>query len=347
MTINSQLFTKLLSKAFRAISTNAIVPALEYAHVRIKSGKIAVTGGNGENFITCWDDLDGDAEFLVPKQLLDYLSTLPPQDVEIEIGGAITVKAGKKKAIFDTLKTSEYVVIPEPDEELASLSGGLLKDVTASLLPFVSNDPLLPKFGNIKFGEKAVSSNRFSIARVDYKTIDFEITGACARFIKELPDGEITLHQSDRHTFFMGDNIGVISLIPAAKMMDGVGKMVDVDKPIKFSFQKADLLYSLKRAEILTSSKMLNGIQMVAAIVSLKVSNNLLIVSNEDKNFFEEIPVNCEDFESVFLNLKHFLPLISACDETIEVGVQDSANSVTVNSGDFKGLIMPVAPAYL
>lgn len=342
MTINSSILKNLLQKAFKAIQGSAIVPALEYALVESKGGKIVVTGATGENFIRAWDDCDDEITFLAPKQLLDYLMTLPDQ--LIEISGGITVTAGNKTASFETLDSKDFIAIPKPGDELATLSGKELRDVVSSVLPFAINDDLSPQFSLLSFsGEKCLASNRYAIGSKEIKTLPFAVSTSGAKILKEIEDGEITIHQSERHTHFVGENMEIISLSPISELPKVVDAILMTEQPISFEIDKAAMLSCLKRCEILTSTRKIAN--LVIAGASLEAKDNTLTVESKDGNFREELQVESPDFDKIYVNLKYFMPIVSACSANIKVFVKDEKSPVVVSSGDFRGLVNVISPA--
>lgn len=324
MTIDLKLLNTALKKAATVVDSKPIIPALGNVLLSFSKENLIVRSSKGVvSLESVYEGSFEDMEFLVPVNVVSYLSSLPDQPITIEKGEKeVRIRHSKGKYSFPVEDERDFILFPSEGEELAVFDALELKDGVLVCLPFADQkqDSGRPWFNTVCItgssicaadgGPKSIMHKIPYEGKVKPLTVDLD----GAKSFSLIPDsGEVSIIECDRHICFSWDS-NKLFIIKRTKefpldsfmaiMHAGYTKQVEVDH--------IEMRDCVKRIA-LTDSPLLE----MAGKVRIYTDKGYLVMTNNEA--FESIKVD-GDIQDTILNVGDLITALGKMAGTVEIG---------------------------
>jgi DNA polymerase III subunit beta len=350
-----------LSQALKFVSTKAQLPILSNFLIKTEKGVLTIKATDLENGITVYlgAKVEEEGEVAVSAKIFsDFILALSAGKVEIETAeDSLIVKAGKNKAKFATMSSSEFPKEEGEGErkECFSFSPKALKAVSEKISFCVSTDVSRPTMTGVYFDNKGkilkiVSTDgfRLSIFEEKGKGEDFELN-IPAKIIEEVArlgekqENEIKVFLNEKKTIviFKTESAEISSRLIEGKYPP-YQKIIPTEKNISVKIDRQDFLRAVKTAAVFSKD--------AGSIVKLSFGENVLKISSQTASVGEnENEIECqkegENLEVNF-NFRYLLDVLSKMSgKEISFETQGEGKSCVFREKEtpnFLHLIMPV-----
>lgn len=296
--VSSSDLLKQLQVAGGAISSNPVLPILEYFLFTISDNKLTIAASDLETSITTELEVlsDGDGSVAVPaKTLVDTLKLMPSQPITFVVNDnySIEVIASNGKYSPSGEDGSDFPSIPSI-EDAASITmpaATLSQGINKTLFATSSDDMRLAMTGvYLQIEENAVTfvaTDAHKLVRYRFSDVQSDIATAfilpkkALNLIKNaLPAaGDVQISFNKSNAFFSFANVRLVCRLIDARYPD-YNAVIPVDNPSHFVVNRADFFSTLKRISIY-ANKTTNQ-------VVLNISDKSLTISAQDLDFSNE-----------------------------------------------------------
>lgn len=263
-----------------ALSTKALIPALECIFFKAGDGKLTVTGYDLAKGVKTETDIyiEEEGELLLNAQkLTSILRALPDGMVEISAdqNHKVTIISGKIKFEILGLSTEGYPSIPElSGDRYFEIPKGILKKLCQQLLFSVSLDEKRPVLTGINFEINAdkmtlVSCDAFRLS-IRHETVNsseimkFIVPGKTLQeLIKLLDDSDdvVRAELTSKHIIMNFDNLYFFSRLIEGEYIDYL-KPIPKDTSIEVRVKLDDIIASCERAGLVIDERVKSPVKI-------------------------------------------------------------------------------------
>ncbi len=273
-----------------ALSTKALIPALECIYIKAESGKLIVTGYDLAKGVRTETEMNVEEEgalLLNAQKLSSILRTLPDGivDITVDKDQKVTIVSGKIKFEILGLPTDGYPSIPElVGDRSFSIPKGILKRLCQQLLFSVSVDEKRPVLTGINFeinGDKitlvSCDGFRLSIRNETVKSdelMKFIVPGrTLSELMKLLDDSDdiISVELTNKHIIMHFDNLYFFSRLIEGEYIDYL-KPIPKDTTVEARVKIDDMIASCERASLVIDERVKSPVKITVAPGSLLFS---------------------------------------------------------------------------
>lgn len=360
---------KKLTQLNGVVSSNAVIPILEYFLFEIESGTLTITSTDLETSMRSSIPVESkeDGKVAVPaKLIIDFLKTLPEQPITFTLNPddnniELTTDKGRYKVSGEN--PEDFPKMPEIDDASKfDLGAAALQNAIASTLFAVSNNELRPSMTGLLFemdsaGEaRWVSTDGNKLVKYQRTDVDFD---ASASFIvpkkalnllkSTLPseDMNISINYNTHNVRFSFQDFTLVCRLIDENFPD-YGSAIPAENPFKLVINRQELMGSLKRIA--------NFSNKTTYQVRFKLSGSELHITAQDIDFSNEAfeRLQCEyegDDLEIGFNARFLVEMLNVVD-TDEVTISMSAfNRPGIirpsESGSDEDLLMLLMPIVL
>lgn len=347
---SSSTLLKKLSQLNGVVSSNAVIPILEYFLFEVETGTLTITSTDLETSMRSSIPVESKEEcrIAVPaKLLIDFLKTLPEQPITFTIAddsNVIELTSDKGRYKISGENPDDFPKMPVvEDASKINLSASVLQTAILSSMFAISNNELRPAMTGLYFdftgGEAkwvATDSNKL----VKYTRTDIDVEQEAAFIVPKkalnllkgsIPneDIQVSLVFNDHNAQFQFQDVDIVCRLVDEKFPN-YQAAIPQENPFKLVISRQELMGSLKR--------MANFSNKTTYQVRFKIAGNELQITAQDIDFSNEAfeRLKCEyegeDMEIGF-NAKFLSEMLGVVD-TEEVLIELSA-------GNRPGLIRP------
>lgn len=297
---SSATLLKKLNQLNGVVSSNAVIPILEYFLFEIEGGTLTITSTDLETSMRSSIPVESKEEgkVAVPaKLILDFLKTLPEQPITFSINpddNNIDLKTDKGQYKISGESPEDFPKLPEiEDAAKLTLGASALQTAIVSSLFAISNNELRPAMTGLFFefseGEaKWVSTDGNKLVKYTRKDLDIEsdssfiVPKKALNILKTtIPNEDIavSLQYNTHNAKFSFQDYTIICRLIDEKFPD-YKAAIPADIPFKLSVNRLELLGSLRR--------MANFSNKTTYQVRFKISGNELNINAQDIDFSNE-----------------------------------------------------------
>ncbi len=309
-----------------ALSTKALIPALECIYFKAENGLLTVTGydlAKGVKTETPVNIEEEGALLLNAQKLSSIIRALPDGIIEIttDKDSKVTIISGKVKFEILGLPVDGYPSIPELSGDRSfTIPKGILKKLCQQLLFSVSIDEKRPVLTGVCFeinGDKmtVVSCDAFRLS-IRHETIKsdelmkFIVPGrTLAELMKLLDDSDdvITVELTNKHIIMHFDNLYFFSRLVEGEYIDYL-KPIPKDTAIEVRVKLDDIIASCERAGLVIDERVKSPIK-----ISVVPGGLLLSCDSVNGKVRDEIPASVTGGElDIGFNNKYLLDALRA-----------------------------------
>lgn len=355
MKINKQNFAEALSRAAQVADKKSTMPVLSCVLLQTVGGKLTVAAQDLTVSVTSSVDAEFSKELFVAvdaRKLLDRVKMMPDGLLTItEKGGAITIKGeSSRKYVLQTTPGEEFPSLPTPqDSSPIELSGETLSLLLSQVAYAVSDDETRPHLASalLECSDDTVTMVGTDGHRLAVSSAPFEgayrgnllVPVRAVDILRKTLDGsDVTIEQSGPDLFL---DFGTYAY--SVKLVDA--SFVPYQQVIPTTRQElvksdARSLVSALKAVALASSSLTGGIKLTIAEDAIKLS----VESPEAGAATDCVPaVSTGTAESIGINAQYLIDALGAVTgEEVEIGFKGELDPVTVRSGDYLCVVMPM-----
>jgi len=363
---SSSTLLKKLSQLNGVVSTNAVIPILEYFLFEVESGTLTITSTDLETSMRSSIPVESKEEcrIAVPaKLIIDFLKTLPEQPITFTVNPdnnniELTSDKGRYKISGET--PDDFPKMPEvEDASKIELSVPTLQTAVYSSMFAISNNELRPAMTGLYFdftnGEaKWVSTDSNKLVKYTRTDIDFDeeasfiVPKKALNLLKgTLPNEDVNLnlyYNNHNAQFKFQDFTMVCRLVD--ERFPNYDAAIPKENPFTLRINRQELLGSLKR--------MANFSNKTTYQVRFKMAGNELQITAQDIDFSNEAfeRLSCEfegDDMEIGFNARFLSEMLSVIDtddvlinlsEPNKPGIISPTDSS--NEEDLMMLLMPI-----
>jgi DNA polymerase-3 subunit beta len=358
ITVNSANLLKGIEPLFSIIKSNHLIPILSCVKVEAYDNKLFFTGDNQE--VSCIniierEGLNEDVTFGFCTEfdrIALMLKNIPAQEVTLTVkDNEITLKHKRGNFKLPTFPVSDFPV-PKVENlsKVATVKGSELKSCLKVANKFLLNDGM-ESMANVSVDvtEKAVtirSTNRYTLFFEELKgggdvgsiMISGQSSTALAALLDdkkvELRFNENLIHFKNKSfEIVIVQQVGSFPIVPFDKMIDTIkrGKKLELNVP--------DFIQSVKRAKILSDTKLSNRIKLSLSAKKVEVSCQNI---NESTDANEKVEGKFDGELAVGFNANYIIEVLGVFGEAVELSLNEK-NCLCLTSENKKGLIAPMS----
>lgn len=328
---SSSTLLKKLSQLNGVVSTNAVIPILEYFLFEVESGNLTITSTDLETSMRSSIPVESKEEcrIAVPaKLIIDFLKTLPEQPITFTVNADnnnIELTSDKGRYKISGESPDDFPKMPEvEDASKIELSVPILQTAIYSSMFAISNNELRPAMTGLYFdftgGEaKWVSTDSNKLVKYTRRDIDFDqeatfiVPKKALNLLKgTLPNEDINLNlyfNSHNAQFKFQDFTMVCRLVD--ERFPNYDAAIPKENPFNLTINRQELLGSLKR--------MANFSNKTTYQVRFKMAGNELQITAQDIDFsneaFERLPCDFQgDDMEIGFNARFLSEMLSVID---------------------------------
>ena len=360
--------TKGLNTVSRFITTKTQLPILNNVLIKTNQGRLKLSATNLETGINFWlgAKIEKEGEVCLPAKILtEYISSLPPQKVDLEIiNNSLRVNCEGYQASFLTSPTTEFPLIPSLEKKPEILLG--IKDLSLVInqVAFAaSQDEGRPALTGVLF--KIKKESLFLVATDGYRLSVKEIKNLkgiekLAKFQEELlipsralmevskilTEGEIaelgiTITPKNNQVIFSTPDVEIISRLIEGKFPD-FEKIIPGKGKTQVTIETEGLLQAVRTASIFARE--------AANIIKFGVKNNKLEISSNSPQLGEnkitlEVKTEGNGGEIAF-NARYLMDFLNSIkSDLINFQMNDALSPGVFSPADDKSflhIIMPI-----
>ena len=360
--------TKGLNTVSRFITTKTQLPILNNVLIKTNQGRLKLSATNLETGINFWlgAKIEKEGEVCLPAKILtEYISSLPPQKVDLEIiNNSLRVNCEGYQASFLTSPTTEFPLIPSLEKKPEILLG--IKDLSLVInqVAFAaSQDEGRPALTGVLF--KIKKESLFLVATDGYRLSVKEIKNLkgiekLAKFQEELlipsralmevskilSEGEatelgITITPKNNQVIFSTSDVEIISRLIEVKFPD-FEKIIPGKGKTQVTIETEGLLQAVRTASIFARE--------AANIIKFGVKNNKLEISSNNPQLGEnkitlEVKTDGNGGEIAF-NARYLMDFLNSIkSDLINFQMNDALSPGVFSPADdkfFLHIIMPI-----
>lgn len=340
---SSSTLLKKLSQLNGVVSTNAVIPILEYFLFEVESGALTITSTDLETSMRSHIPVESKEEcrIAIPaKLIIDFLKTLPEQPITFTVNpdnNNVELTSDKGRYKISGESPDDFPKMPEvEDASKIEVNAGTLQTAVLSTMFAISTNELRPAMTGLFFdftdGEaKWVSTDSNKMVKYTRKDVEVEADSSfivpkkALNLLKStLPSEDVNislLFNSQNAQFRFQDFTLVCRLVD--EKFPNYSAAIPAESPFKLTIDRQELLGSLKR--------MSNFSNKTTYQVKFKITGNELHISAQDIDFSNEAfeRLNCEyegDDMEIGFNAKFLSEMLSVID-TDQVNIHLSASS--------------------
>lgn len=335
--IDAQHFLRAVKNALAAVK-KAPVPIYESLLFRIESGKLKITGANGEFQITAACDAQGlqDGAFCLSGERVRRIAA-SEGEVDLRVGeNRVTIKTNLGRYQIATRPAADYPAL----ETVTGVSFIFPGDMIAKVFHACADRDVRYFLNGIhvfsKNGLQVEASDGHRAAKVlaadlMVEAFDAIIPREAAKIVASL--GNVGATFAPRQASFATDD-----LVLTTKLTDG--RFPDLARVFptytnRFTFGRESALSALRA--IVGCSGDMGGIEVQAANGSVR-----LMARNNDDEAESEFPISGLDGITTGVNANYLIDAINVHSDSIELSWLDPASSVALHSGNLTEVIMPM-----
>jgi len=360
--------TKGLNTVSRFITTKTQLPILNNVLIKTNQGRLKLSATNLETGINFWlgAKIEKEGEVCLPAKILtEYISSLPPQKVDLEIiNNSLRVNCEGYQASFLTSPTTEFPLIPSLEKKPEILLG--IKDLSLVInqVAFAaSQDEGRPALTGVLF--KIKKESLFLVATDGYRLSVKEIKNLkgiekLAKFQEELlipsralmevskilSEGEatelgITITPKNNQVIFSTPDVEIISRLIEGKFPD-FEKIIPGKGKTQVTIETEGLLQAVRTASIFARE--------AANIIKFGIKNNKLEISSNSPQLGEnkialEVKTEGSGGEIAF-NARYLIDFLNSIkSDLINLQMSDALSPGVFSPADDKSflhIIMPI-----
>jgi DNA polymerase-3 subunit beta len=365
---SSSTLLKKLSQLNGVVSTNAVIPILEYFLFEVESGQLTITSTDLETSMRSSIPVESKEEgkIAVPaKLIIDFLKTLPEQPITFTINpdnNNIDLKSDKGSYKISGESADDFPKMPEvEDATKIELGVPVLQTAILSTMFAISNNELRPAMTGLYFdftGGEAKWVSTDSNKLVKYTRGDVDVDQESAFIVPKkalnllkgtLPNEDImlSLHYNNHNAQFKFNDFTMVCRLVDEKFPN-YDAAIPKENPFVLTINRQELLGSLKR--------MANFSNKTTYQVRFKLAGNTCNISAQDIDFSNEgnetlaCEFDGEDMEIGF-NARFLSEMLSVIDtDTVNVLLSEPNRPGIIKpteSGDGEDLMMLLMPIVL
>lgn len=364
---SSSSLLKKLTQLNGVVSSNAVIPILEYFLFEIESGSLTITSTDLETSMRSAIPVESKEEgrVAVPaKLLIDFLKTLPEQPITFTINPDdfhidLTTDKGKYKISGEN--PDDFPKMPEiEDASKFDLGAASLQQAIAGGLFAISTNELRPSMTGLLFEMDAngqarwVSTDGNKLVRYERNDVEFESSASfivpkkALNLLKStLPseDVNVSINFNEHNALFSFGDFTMVCRLIDENFPDYRGAIPN-ESPFTLVISRQELMGSLKRIA--------NFSNKTTYQVKFKINGSELQISAQDIDFsneaFERLQCDYEgDDMEIGFNARFLVEMLNVID-TEEVNILLSAHnkpgiikpSEQAESEDLLMLLMPI-----
>ncbi|MBE6650542.1 MAG: DNA polymerase III subunit beta [Ruminococcaceae bacterium] len=308
-----------------ALSSKALIPALECIYVKAENGVLTITGYDLSKGVRTENNVNIEEEgslLLNAQKLNSIIRTLPEGMVEITTDKdyKVTIVSGKIKFEIIGLPTDGYPSIPElAGDRSFDIPKGILKKLCQQLLFSVSVDEKRPQLTGINFEINedkmtlvSCDGFRLSIRHEKVKSnelMQFIVPGrTLSELMKLLDDSDdiITVELTNKHMIMHFDNLYFFSRLVEGEYIDYL-KPIPKDTTIEVKVKLDDIIASCERASLVIDERVKSPVKITVAPGGL-----LLSCDSVNGKVRDEIPASTTGELDIGFNNKYLLDALRA-----------------------------------
>ncbi|MBI1183422.1 DNA polymerase III subunit beta [bacterium] len=363
---SSSTLLKKLSQLNGVVSTNAVIPILEYFLFEVESGILTVTSTDLETSMRSSIPVESKEEcrIAVPaKLIIDFLKTLPEQPITFTVSpdnNNIELTSDKGRYKISGESPDDFPRMPEvEDASKIELSVPVLQTAIYSSMFAISNNELRPAMTGLYFdftGGTAKWVSTDSNKMVKYTRTDIEVEQDASFIVPKkalnllkgtLPNEDVLLQlfYNNHNAQFKFNDFTMVCRLVDEKFPNYQGA-IPQESPYTLIINRQELLGSLKR--------MANFSNKTTYQVRFKLAGNELQITAQDIDFSNEAfeRLSCEfdgeDMEIGF-NARFLSEMLSVIDtDDVRIALSEPSRpgiikpSSSADEEDLMMLLMPI-----
>lgn len=308
-----------------ALSTKALIPALECIYFKAENGMLTVTGydlAKGVRTETEVNVEESGALLLNAQKFSSIIRALPEGMVDMTVDSdyKVTIVSGKIKFEILGLPTDGYPSIPELNGERGfEIPKGILKRMCQQLLFSVSIDEKRQNLTGVNF---EISNDKMTLVSCDgfrlsirHETVksdelmQFIVPGrTLSELMKLLDDSDdiIKIELTSKHIIMHFDNLYFFSRLIEGDYIDYL-KPIPKDTTVEVKVKLDDIISSCERAGLVIDERVKSPVKITVAPGGL-----LLSCDSVNGKVRDEIPAETEGELDIGFNNKYLLDALRA-----------------------------------
>lgn len=348
-----------------ALSSKALIPALECILVKAENGILTVTGYDLAKGVRTETpvNIEEEGSLLLDAQKLNSIIRALPDgmvDISVDKDYKVTIISGKIKFEILGLSTEGYPSLPElAGDRSFEIPKGILKRLCQQLLFSVSLDEKKPVLTGINFeinGDKMtlVSCDGFRLS-IRHETVKcnelmkFIVPGrTLAELMKLLDDSDdiIKVELTNKHIIMHFDNLCFFSRLIEGEYIDYL-KPIPKDTTIEVKVKLDDIISSCERANLVIDERVKSPIKITVAPGGL-----LLSCDSVNGKVRDEIPATTSGVDlNIGFNNKYLLDALRAAalsgDDEVILRMKTSLVGMSIQPIDHDSYFYLVLPVRL
>ena len=297
---SSSTLLKKLSQLNGVVSTNAVIPILEYFLFDVESGNLTITSTDLETSMRSSIPVESKEEcrIAVPaKLIIDFLKTLPEQPITFTVNpdnNNIELTSDKGRYKISGESPDDFPKMPEvEDASKIEIGVPILQTAILSSMFAISTNELRPAMTGLYFDftdgvAKWVSTDSNKLVKYTRKDIEVEqeatfiVPKKALNLLKStLPNEDVSLalHYNNHNAQFKFNDFTMVCRLVDEKFPN-YQAAIPAENPYKLTISRQELLGSLKR--------MANFSNKTTYQVRFKMAGNELQITAQDIDFSNE-----------------------------------------------------------
>lgn len=357
--ISKEVLSNALDIVDKALPVRSSITDLENILLDYGEDRITLTATNLELEIkvNLLHKTDGRGKILLPKKIVDIVRSLPSSDVELKINLEnyhIELLSGISKTNLFGANPDDYPLIemPEPPEEVLSLSQSSFKNILRQVIFAASNDESRPAFNGVLFNFESddiilISSDTYRLVikkglpqTNSIKGGKFLIPAKSLReLLKIIEEGEIEIYPHNNLVVFRMSDVYFATRVLEEKYPDVSGVVPEGYKTKVMLTAKA-LEETVSRVSLLSE-----GVNQ-AVFLSVKEKEMKVKVSSQIGHMEEILAIEREGEDvEVYVNSRFLMDLLKVVDtENMIIEMHGQNGPLIFKSPELEGYLYLVLP---